>query len=323
MRLEWLAFPALLACTTQAQTSKCPPAANHTVRNWLYSSNLTLAAPLLERPDIDGIQLLYSWASLEPSEGVYNWTQISADLSFVQSKGKMLWVQLQDRSFFLDNYAVPTYMRGKPEYSNGSVSSCDGDCSTNFTGSGWAAAQWNENVRARYQNLLSAMAEKFDGKIYGMNFPETSIQVQENMNNYTSDAYFHGTLDNAKHAAEVFQKSYAVQYVNFWPDDVNGPSSYLNQSFAFFANNHIGIGGPDDIPYSYYQEQNSYPLFDKYRNKVPISVIAVQEPDLRKVNPDTGKPFTKQEFTDFAVDCLGSKIMFWALTANWLKLPSP
>lgn len=316
----WLYLPALIA-TSLAQTTKCTPAINRTISNWLYTSDLSLATPFLDRPDIDGIQLLYSWASLEPSEEAYNWTQISTDLSFVLSRKKKLWIQLQDRSFSLGNYAVPRYMRGKPEYSNGSVLSCDGDCSTNFTGSGWAAAQWNPSVRARYQDLLAAMAAKFDGKILGMNLPETSISVDETQNNFSSDGYYNGTLANAKFAAEAFEQSYVVQYVNFWPDDVNGPNSYLNRSFAYFARNHVGIGGPDDIPYAYYQEQNSYPLFDKYRNQVPISVIAVQEPDLHKINKDTGKPFTKEEFTDFAIDCLGAKIIFWALSVDWLKQP--
>jgi hypothetical protein len=47
-------------------------------------------------------------------------------------------------------------------------------------------------------------------------------------------------------------------------------------------------------------------------------VVAVQEPDLAAINPNTSKPFTKDEFTSFAEKQLGSKILFWALSSPWL-----
>ena len=80
----------------------------------------------------------------------------------------------------------------------------------------------------------------------------------------------------------------------------------------------MGVGGPDNIPYKSTMEANAYPYMSQYRNKVPINVVAVQEPDLAAVNPNTTKPFTKQEFEDFAVHQLGAKVIFWALSSPWL-----
>lgn len=78
------------------------------LEHWLYHSeldNTTIA--LLDRPDINGVQLIYSWKSLEPSQGEYDFSNIEGDLALVQTKGKKLWVQLQDRSFFLGNVPTP------------------------------------------------------------------------------------------------------------------------------------------------------------------------------------------------------------------------
>jgi hypothetical protein len=287
------------------------------IAHWLYTSEIDAdTQSLLERPDIVGVQSLYSWKSLESEEDKYDFSAVHQDLDLVRSKGK-LWIQVQDRSFSIASNPVPNYLH-QPMYNNGSVPQCDGDnCDANFTPGGWVAVQWNEHVRARFQRLLEALATSFDGRIYGINLPETSIAVQT-ANNYTCQGYFEGELDNARFAASIFHHSYVVQYVNFWPCGWANEGGYLADSFAFFANHSIGIGGPDDIPYKSTQENNAYPYMSEYRDKAPISVIAVQEPDLAAINPNTSKPFTKQEFTDFATKQLGVDIIFWALSSPWL-----
>jgi hypothetical protein len=278
------------------------------VANWLYTGGMDAETEtLLDRPDISGVQVLYSWNALEPQQGVYNFSSISHDLAVAKSKGKQLWVQIQDRSFNISLDPVPDYLH-QPIYNNGSV----------LQGSppyGWVAAQWNDHVRQRFQLLLKALAHHFDGHIYGMNFAESAIDVQTSQNHFNCSGYFDALRGNARFAREVFHTSYVVQYVNFLPC---GPPTALADTFAFLANHSIGIGGPDNIPFRPFQEQNSYPLLSQYRNRVPISVIAVQEPDLAAINPSTNKTFTRKEFTDFAINRLGVKIIFWALSSPWL-----
>lgn len=287
------------------------------VADWLYTSELDSdALALLDRPDISGVQCLYSWKSLEPEKDQYSFSSISRDLAIVQSKDKQLWVQVQDRSFYVPNNPVPDYLH-QPIYDNGSVPQIDDPPSTTQTG--WVAAQWNSNVQGRFQRLLKELATSFDGHIYGMNFAESSITIRQSQNNFTCESYFQNTLENAQFARSVFPTSYVVQYINFWPCGYSGKGGYLADSFAFVSTHGIGIGGPDDIPFKPGQENNSYPYFNLYRNRVPISVIAVQEPDLNETNPNTGKPFTKQEFTNFATQQLGVNIIFWAVTSPWLS----
>ncbi|KAL6856400.1 hypothetical protein J3F83DRAFT_753259 [Trichoderma novae-zelandiae] len=170
-----------------------------------------------------------------------------------------------------------------PYYNNGSAPSCDGDsCNTDFEVTGWVAQKWNPRVRQRYQALLSALAEEFDGRITGLNLAETSIAVDETANNCTNEGYSLGELENAGYAAKVLKKSYAVQYVNFWPDGWNNTNNRFEDSFNYYAKHGIGIGGPDLIPNKPGQEANSYFCIPKFHCKVPIAVVAVQEMDLEK-----------------------------------------
>ena len=127
--------------------------------NWLYTSSLDdEAISLLDRPDIAGVQTLYTWKSLEPEKDKYNFSAIHHDLDIAESKGKRLWVQLQDRTFSTEYQPVPNYLH-TPVYDNGSVPQCDGsDCEQDFQPGGWATAQWNPHVRERFQALLKAMA---------------------------------------------------------------------------------------------------------------------------------------------------------------------
>ncbi|KAJ3496627.1 hypothetical protein NLG97_g2524 [Lecanicillium saksenae] len=305
-----LLFLAALASGILA--SPAPPASreqNSTLQHWLYSSTVDDAAlALLQRPDLQGVQALYSWKSLEVGEGVYDFSRLRADYERVRALGKQFWIQLQDRTFNPRNDPVPA------------AATCDGeDCAVNFRVSGWMAQQWNPAVRARHQALLRALAVEFDGLITGLNLPETAVDVLPGTKNYTNEAYFRGELETAGVAAAAFNKSHVVQYVNFWPDGWNNTNNRLVDSFEYYAAHGVGVGGPDLIPYKPGQVANSYTYIPMYHDRVPIAVVSVQEPDLAEINKDTGKPFTKEEFVRYAVDELRVSIIFWSVESPWLQ----
>ncbi|KHN97456.1 uncharacterized protein MAM_04471 [Metarhizium album ARSEF 1941] len=308
MNLKRLLLAALPSLISADQVSKLAFSDDGTIRQWLYASELDeRSLALLDRPDIEGIQVIYRWRVLEPERDTYDFSQIYTDLEAVQSKQgkKKLWIQLQDRTFGPRIQAVPAYL--KTEDSNSTVPQCAGDdgCDGDAEVAGWVAAQWNPRVRERFQALVkkSLMARSTSGPLSG---------------NFNPQTYFDATLDNAKYAAEAFKTTYVVQYVNFWPNGTSNANNYLSDSFQFLAKNGIGIGGPDNLPYRPFQVANSYPYLWEYRNKVPISVIAIQEPDLSATSPNTSLPYTKDEFLDYAINHLGSKILFWATSAPWL-----
>ncbi|WBV68953.1 hypothetical protein PGH46_01760 [Legionella pneumophila] len=167
-------------------------------------------------------------------------------------------------------------------------------------------------VRKRFQLLLKKLASKFDGKIYGINLPETSINLDPyNLpEDFSSDEYFYSVLDNMSYLKKVFQKTRVTQYVNFFPDEWNNDHHYISRLFAFARKHHIGLGGPDVVPYKESQMKNSYPFFHKFKGKIEIA-MAIQEPDYTYTNPKSGNFYRFDDFYSFSKEYLGAFILFW------------
>ncbi|MEU8777068.1 hypothetical protein [Streptomyces sp. NPDC048606] len=301
------------------------PASAPAPANYLYSSIGdfdTEVKPLLDRPDIAGAQVVVPWKALEPRKDQYDFSAVEDALSQVRARGKKLFVQVQDR-FFSAPTRLPNYLLTDPRYAGGAAAT------TNENGlgagePGAVAAQWNPEVRARFQSLLKALADRFDGRLAGVNLPETATQVDltKDHSGYTDASYFEAELDNMRYGAQVFKRTKFIQYVNFWPGEWNNDHGYMEKTFEFAATHGIGLGGPDVLPNRPAQMENSYPFFARYRDRLPLVAMAVQEPDFEYTNPATGKPYTKKEFVDFGGGTLGADVMFWATGAPWLHRPA-
>jgi len=292
-------------------------------QNYLFtnSDELPRLAPLLKRPDIDGAQIVYSWKSLEPSKDHYDFSQVEKDLRFLDGLNRKLFIQLQDRFFEIGHKNIPQYLQTEPVYGGGLVPQVDNPGEGKPEGYGWATQQWNPAVRERFQRLLAALAEKFDGRLMGINLPETAVGVdtKNDKTGFTCEKYFAAELENAKFARKAFAKSHVVQYMNFWPCEWENDQKFMSRGFAFAMENGIGLGGPDIVPNKKPQMKNSYPFFHQYKGKLSLVAMAVQEPTLTYTNPETKKPFTREEFVAFAQDYLGVDIIFWATASPWLK----
>lgn len=304
----------LLAVTLQA-SAKLP-------ENFIYisSGELEAASPILARSDIGGAQIVYNWRSLEPEKNRYDFSQIEMDLAHLRIAGKKLFIQIQDRFFEENARYVPDYLMNDPAYGGGISPQFDNPGEGNPVGAGWVARQWDPAVRERYQALLAAIAKRFDGQIYGVNLPETAIDLDETKLpvGFSCDNYFSGEMVNLAFARKVFIKSHVVQYVNFWPCEWNNDRNYMGRLFEFASTHNIGLGGPDIIPNRRAQMKNSYPFFYKYKDKLALIAMAVQEPTLTYKKPETGKPFSKDEFVQFAEDYIGADIIFWSTASPWL-----
>ena len=278
---------------------------------------------VIQRPDIEGAQVVYNWKSLEPREGAYDFSAIERDLATTDAAGKKLFMQLQDRFFSVDARNLPDYILDGPAYGGGLVSQVDNAGEGEPEGYGWVAMQWNPAVRERYQALLTALAAEFDGRLFGINLPETSIDIdmdaEAQASAFSCDAYFDAEIENLAAARAAFSQSHVVQYVNFWPCEWNNDQNYMGRLFEYAAANDVGLGGPDIIPNRRGQMKNSYPFFNQYKGQLSVVAMAVQEPTLTYKNEQTGKPFTKEEFSDYASDFLGADYIFWSAASPWLK----
>src|SRR5450759_3060428 len=74
----------------------------------------------LNNDNIKGAQLKYMWRELEPSKNRYVLQLIQNDLDFLTSKGKKLFVQLQDVNFDTSLVKpVPDYLINDKQYDGG------------------------------------------------------------------------------------------------------------------------------------------------------------------------------------------------------------
>lgn len=313
MRLGIATLLALFALGARADES--PEPANFL---FLDSDALALNAALVERSDIAGVQIVYSWKSLETAKDQYDFTQIETDLAFVEKRGKKLFAQIQDRFFERAHRNVPRYLLDEPVYAGGLASQVDNPGENLPAGTGWVAMQWKPAVRGRYQKLLAALAARFDGRLYGINLPETAADIERKQNGFDCDAYFAGEQDNIAFARKSFRKSHVVQYVNFWPCEWQNERKYMSRFFEFAARSGIGLGGPDIVPNARAHMNNSYPFFNEYRGRLSLVAMAVQQPTLTYTNPVTKQRFTRAEFVAFARDYLGVNVIFWSVSSPWL-----
>ena len=271
---------------------------------------------LLARDDIAGAQVVYDWRALEPSKGRYDFSRIEADLASASALHKALFVQVQDRFFEAKARNVPDYILRDPQYDGGLAAQGD-----RGGGSGWVTKQWKPVLRVRFQALLGALAARFDGRIAGINMPETAADLKpaERPGGFECNAYFEGELDNLAFARKAFRRSAVVQYVNFWPCEWNNDHRYMEGVFAFAEKNGIGLGGPDIAPFNKPHMHNAYPFFRQYKGRLKLVAMAVQEPTLTYVNPTTGKRSSREDIVKFASDYLGVDIIFWTPEAPWLR----
>lgn len=264
----------------------------------------------LKNPNIQGAQIIYSWKTLEPHKGVYNFAPIQADLQLLSSLHKTLFIQIQDRSFNAKIIPVPHYLLSK-SYQGGVEAQIDYPGEGVAQGAGWVAKQWIPSVRTRFQQLLMALGKTFDGKIQGINLPETAFDPNKKSADFSCDSYFASVIANMQVLRHAFKQSDVVQYVNFFPCEWNNDHHYMSRLFKFAKQNHIGLGGPDVVPYRRGQMKNSYPFFNRYKGQLPVVALAVQEPDYTYIDPATKKHFTIRQIVSFATTYLGATILFW------------
>lgn len=270
-------------------------------------------AQALNHAGVAGAQIVYSWRQLEPECGKYDFSQIRADYEFLTAHQQQLFVQLQDRSFQPDIINEPDYLLTDPRYHGGVAQQYDVPGEGLPMTTGWVARVWDQAVRGRFQQLMQHLAAEFDGKIYGINLPETAVDFDplHLPVGFTAINYFLGELENVIHLRLAFQRSVVMQYVNFFPGEWEDDHHFMSALFAYAQKYYFALGGPDVIPYHASQMQNGYPFFHRSSSKLPAIGMAIQEPDYTYHNPVTQKPFTFPEFYNFANDYLGVSILFW------------
>jgi hypothetical protein len=276
------------------------------------------AKSFLETKAFEGAQVAYSWRQLEQAKDEYDFHEIREDLAFLTSKGKKLWIQIQDVTFSESRISVPRYLLQDPKYNGGADKQYryKDDDEEHATVAGWMNRRWDPAVQERFHKLLAALGKEFDGRIEGVNFAETSIGVGQTgrlfPKGFTFETYRDAIITNMKALKRAFPKSVALQYANFMPGEwrPTEDKGYLRAVYKAAKELNLGVGGPDLLPYKPGQMGNSYPLIRDSAGSVPIG-IAVQDGNYEYENPKTGKRVTISELLAFATEYLKVDYVFW------------
>ena len=271
----------------------------------------------LDNKNILGAQLKYTWRELEPAENEYNLELIRKDLDFLNSKGKKLFIQLQDVTFDTVYKAVPRYIMQGPKYHGGAAIQYITDNNDSLIRQGgYIARRWDTAVAQRFFKLLYVLGKNFDGKIEGINLPETSAGFGETgklfPQGFTTDIYKNAIISYMETLRKAFPLSVVIQYANFMPGEwlpVND-RSYLKDIYAFAKEKGIGMGGPDIKVYNKGHMNNGYKFLKQY-SKDLVTGLAVQDGNYELINPKTGKQVTINEIYEFGKDYIGLDYIFW------------
>jgi hypothetical protein len=272
----------------------------------------------LNNDKIIGAQLKYMWRELEPKENQYRLELIQNDLDFLASKGKRLFIQLQDVTFDTAlRKPVPEYLITNKRYHGGVNVQYETNENDEITRTGgYVARRWDKNVAERFNQLLKVLGKRFDGKIEGINLPETAVEFGNTGKLYpegfTPDIYRNAISEYMLMAKKAFPSSVVILYSNFMPGEWphHASKSYLESLFLLAKKESVGMGGPDIQIYKQVQMNHSYKLLREYAGEI-VSGVAVQDGNYEEINPKTGKRVTVKEIFDFANDYLGLDYIFW------------
>lgn len=260
--------------------------------------------------DFLGVQKKYSWADIEKTKGVYDFSEMRADLEFLEKHKKRLIIQLQTKEFGEGEYGGPLYLKEK-EYGGGFYKT-RGNNSFN-------PVFWNSRVEERIIALYKALGKEFDNEpfVEAICLTETAPKIregdkQEGVPDYTDVAYANALIRQMKALKNAFPKTVVIQFTNF-------PKQCLKEITDYQKQYCIGLGGPDINPFSKglnNPKDGIYTYYDVLQNIVPLGT-AVQHEDydfkktLAKGEIPDGKIPSVEELYKFGRDRLHLNYIFW------------
>jgi len=256
----------------QYEGAQCPITQDN-IRHFVYFSRdreNIIDHDFLNNKRFFGAQIMYSWRELEPEKDVYDFSKIVQDYTYLKTKNKKLYIQLQDATFSTKYKAVPVYLQA-----NGSI------LQRNDAGipEGWVAKRWNIRVQRRFAKLLMALGKEFDGKIEGINLQESAIGVTQKYDEtFTPALYSKALKANMLALKKSFPQSVTMQYANFMPGEWLPweDKGYLKSIYAYGNNIGVGLGAPDLMIKRKAQLNHTISMMHEHEYNVPLG-IAVQD----------------------------------------------
>jgi hypothetical protein len=254
-------------------------------------------------PGMVGIVRRYTWRSLEPSQGVYDFSVIKSDLAWAAANGTHFVVVID-----YDNDVEkvgPAYLDAF-EIRN--------------TAGGYTLELWSPLVLTRYNALIAALGAQVDSNknFEGLANQESALNLGSatlKALGYTPEVYRDALINLLSAATVSLPTSRVFWYMNF----LVGNQAYIGTIAAAVAPLGVVMGGPDDWPDNQSLETKAYPYYTQFAGKMPlfIQVEGVNYAEPHMTSGFNTKDWTMLELYDFALTKLHVNYMFW------MRIPRP
>ncbi len=302
---------AVTAPVALASTDACtgsgggppPPPGNRKfhVGHWTVMDRGAASQALMQqtvKPGIVGVVKRYTWRSLEPTQGAYQFSEVASDLGWAAANGMRLIMIIEDKTFVLE--------RPDPAY-------LDAYTPRNRTG-GYTMVRWNPTVVTRFNALTKALGAQFDSNknFEGIATQETSLGLDSQTLNafgYTPEKYRDSYINVLTTATVNMPTSRVFWLMNFFV----GNQGYIASIASAVANKGVVMGGPDVWPDNKSLESKVYPFYTQFSGKMPlfgqVENVCYSEPHM------TGgfktKYWTMPELFSYARTTMHVDYMFW------------
>jgi hypothetical protein len=255
------------------------------------------------RPGMAGMVRRYTWRSLEPSQGVYDFSVIKSDLAWAAAHGTQLIVVILYKTADTTK-AGPAYLDAY-EYRNNV--------------GGYALSVWTPLVITRYNALIKALGAQVDSNsnFEGLGDQESAASLNSTTiksTAYTPEKYRDALINMLSAAAASLPTSRVFWFMNY----LKGNQSYIGTIAAAVAPLGVVMGGPDDLPDDQSLQTNAYPYYTQFAGKMPL-FIQVEGSNYVALHMTSGyatKYWTMPELYNFALTKLHVNYMFWMRIAK-------
>lgn len=249
---------------------------------------------------VEGIQLRYRWADLEPKKGQYDFSAISRDLDIVAQAGLQFVVLLEDKTF-RDEWPTPAYLH--EEY-------------TLRGKRGYTAKRWDPYVIERLERLVTRLGTQFDchPNFEGIGLQETALGVAPEelaANGYTPEKYRDALVRVLRSAASSVPRSRVFWYMNFLP----GNQAYIGDIANAVVGRGVVMGGPDVLPENQALVRRVYPYYQQFNGRLKLfgsmQHDSYQHPRSDRAAAASSALWSMEELYEFARDDLHVDYIFW------------
>jgi hypothetical protein len=265
-----------------------------------------------------GLQLRYTWAELEPSEGRFDFGRIQEDLDRVAQYKKRLHVLLMLKSFAGGNRPVPDYLEQKAE--RGAATFNIGIEEKQAPGgarkrAGQNIALWEPRVLESLENFLYAMGKQLDAHpaLEGVAFNETSLgKADRNIDDDDRSQFFRNLASANRTMRKAFPTTVSIQFVNF-------PKQAIPILVDQMPQYGIGLGGPDVFLDDKSLRDNVYVRYPGLAGVVPLAPSVQYENYVATRHQGERTSVPLEDLYNFARNQLRANYLFWTRPQQGLK----